>query len=303
MMAENVLCQQSFRGYVLSILSLCKVKISFFAVLSAVSGLFLASFPSKTVLAALATGVFLMASGAGALNHCQEWRTDALMSRTAGRPIPGGRIKPGSALILSMFLMSSGCAILILTGNPAAPLLGFAAVFWYNGFYTWFKTCNKLAAIPGALVGAIPPAIGWMAGGGHIFDLRLAALCFFFFTWQVLHFFIHVLACGKEYENAGLPSASMIFTEGQLNRLTFQWLLAAVMATQFIVLFELIHSPWTHAAILAGSLWLALEGVSFIKRQQNGYAGLFGKTNSYMLFVLLLLILDGLFRFPGWQVF
>jgi heme o synthase len=202
-----------------------------------------------------------------------------------------------------MFLICSGSAGLLVTGRPLATLLGLAAVSWYNGFYTWFKTCNRFAAIPGALVGAIPPAIGWIAGGGNIFDIRLAAICFFFFMWQVLHFFIHMLAYGKEYEKAGLPSLSTMFTEFQLDRLTFQWLLALVVSTQFIILFGVIHSPLTHAAIIAASLWLALNGITFIRKHGNIYAGLFRRTNYYMLLVMLLMTLDGLFRSPAAEYF
>jgi heme o synthase len=281
------------------VLCLCKVKIALFAALAAVSGLFSASFPSAVVLGAVVAGVFSLACGAGALNHYQERCTDALMARTAGRPLPNGDIQPGPALLLSLCLMGLGCIILLFTRVPAAALLGLTAVLWYNGFYTWFKARNRLAALPGALVGAIPPAIGWIAGGGELFDLRLAALCFFFFMWQALHFFVHMLGCGREYEKAGLPSLSTMFTESQLGRLIFQWLLAVAVSTQLIVFFGLIQTSVAHVAMIVVSFWLVLEGISFLMvNSRSLYAAVFRKTNCYVLSVTLLTTLDGLFRSP-----
>src|SRR5271157_5494885 len=120
-----------------SYLCLCKVKISFFAALSAATGLLLAAHKPWPVLPALITGVFLMACGACALNHWQERATDALMRRTAKRPIPSGRIKPRHALVFGVVLIFAGAVALLFTGVLAAPLLGLSAAFWYNGFYVW----------------------------------------------------------------------------------------------------------------------------------------------------------------------
>jgi heme o synthase len=283
----------------LDILCLCKIKIAVFTALSAAAGLFSATYPSASIVAPLMAGVLLMAAGAGALNHCQERQSDALMTRTAGRPLPSGRIKPGFAFLLSLFLLSSGCAVLLYTGSSAASLLGLATVFWYNGFYTRLKTFSGFAAIPGALTGAIPPAIGWIAGGGDILDPRLAVLCFFFFMWQVLHFFLHMHVCGRDYQEAGLPSILSSFTEEQLDRLSLQWLFAAVVSTQFIVLFGLIRWPVLRLAVIGASIWLAFQGMDFIRKSRDAVAGVFGKINYFILFIMLLMILDGLSLFPS----
>jgi heme o synthase len=293
-MAEEALYRQSFFGYISSICRLCKIRISLFCSLSAVSGLFLAPQPSGEAMSVLATGVFLTASGAGALNHYQERFVDALMARTSGRPIPSGRIDPGSALRLSMLLIILGLAVLFLGGNPVIPLLGGAAVLWYNGVYTRLKGYSGFAAIPGALVGAIPPAMGWVAGNGDILDPRPAALCFFFYMWQVLHFFIHIRDCGEEYEKAGLPSLSHIFTHDQLDRLVFQWLVALSVSTQLMIFFGVIRSPLVNAALLAASLWLAFTGFDFIREPGGVSKVIFRRMNFYMLSILFMMTIDGL---------
>jgi len=278
-----------------SYLCLCKVKISFFASLSALTGILLAG-GSLGRAAAIVAGVFLMACGACALNHCQERNTDALMARTARRPIPAGRIKSGCALCFAIILIFSGCAVLLSIGVVAAPLLGLSAVLWYNGLYTWLKTRTAFAVIPGALVGAIPPAIGWIAGGGSFLDPRLAALSFFFFMWQIPHFFIHMLAFGKEYEEAGLPSLAVVFSGAQLDRLTFQWILATSVSLQLVIIFGLIQSPLVQITLLAISLWLAVQGINFMREREPGYMSVFKRINYFMLIVMLLMFLD---KVPG----
>jgi protoheme IX farnesyltransferase len=195
--------------------------------------------------------------------------------------------------------MSSGTIVLFLTGTLAAPLLGLAAVFWYNGFYTWLKSRSAFAAIPGALVGAIPPAIGWIAGGGSLLDQRLAVLSFFFFMWQVPHFFIHLLAFGKEYEEAGLPSLTAVFTTAQLDRLTFQWITATAVSLQLVIFFGLLQSALVHISIIAFSLWLVMSGINFMREHEPSYTGVFKKTNYFMLMVMIFIFFD---KLPGFLI-
>jgi protoheme IX farnesyltransferase len=283
-----------------SYLGLCKVTISFFASLSAATGLLLANHPSGTALPVLLMGVFLMACGASALNHYQERRTDALMPRTAGRPIPSGKIQPVNALRFSLALIGSGATILLSSGLWISTLLGLAAVLWYNGFYTWLKAHNAFAAIPGALVGAIPPAIGWMAGGGCLSDARLAVICFFFFMWQVPHFLIHQLVFGKEYEKIHLPSLTAVLTEAQLDRLTFQWILAAAVSLQLFIFHGLIQSSLVHISLLAASLWLIAKGVPLLRKRTPNYPGIFMNTNYFIFVVMFFIIVDRLSRSLSW---
>jgi protoheme IX farnesyltransferase len=240
-----------------------------------------------------------MACGACALNHWQERATDALMRRTARRPIPSGRIKPSHALLFALALISIGAIALLYIGTLVTPLLGLVAVFWYNGFYTWLKSRNAFAAIPGALVGTIPPAIGWVAGGGDPLDPRLAVLSFFFFMWQVPHFFIHLHIFGKEYEEAGLPSLTAVFTRAQLDRLTFQWIMATAVSLQLIIFFGLLQLPLVQIFLIAVSLWLVINGINFMREDEQGYTGVFKKTNYFMLMVMIFILFD---KLPGFLI-
>ena len=94
------------------------------------------------------------------------------MKRTANRPLPAGRMSLASALFLSGLLILLG--LYFLTSSEAnaglLALLGAFAVIWYNGIYTYLKRLTAFAVIPGALLGALPPVIGWTAAGGDPFD-------------------------------------------------------------------------------------------------------------------------------------
>ena len=117
--------------------------------------------------------------------------------------------------------MEGGFLVLLLGANLTAALLGMLAVGWYNGIYTPLKRITAFAVVPGAIVGALPPAIGWVAGGQSLGDMRLLALGFFFFMWQIPHFWILTVRCGSDYQAARIPSLTAIFSSAQLARITF----------------------------------------------------------------------------------
>jgi heme o synthase len=280
-------------------LDLCKMKISIFSALSATAGCCVASSKMRTEMVLPILGVLILACGSSALNQYQEREIDALMARTGKRPLPSGNIKPLHALYFSVALISSGLFLLAGTGSLSAAFLGLCAVLWYNGVYTYLKRKTAFAVIPGALVGAIPPAIGWLLGGGELQDPRLSALCFFLFIWQIPHFWILLLHHGKEYEAAGLPSLSGVFTRTQLVRITSHWIFATVVSCLFMFLYGLVHTP-VMAILLFLSIWFLLQAVKLIRGNEvneRQSRAVFIKINYYMVSVIILISLDQLTGF------
>lgn len=128
-------------------------------------------------------GTLLVASGAAVLNQWLECRFDAMMRRTARRPIAAGRIEATHALVFGLFLSQAGFVYLLLTVDVLAPLLAVLTLGLYLCVYTPLKRITPLCTFVGALPGAVPPLIGWAAARGHL-DPEAWLLFFIVFLWQ-----------------------------------------------------------------------------------------------------------------------
>ncbi|MGQ9590491.1 MAG: UbiA family prenyltransferase, partial [Planctomycetota bacterium] len=162
--------------------------------------------------------------------------------------------------------------------------------------YTYGKRVWAFAAVPGALVGAIPPAVGWTAAGGSLADGGVLALALFFFLWQVPHFWFLLLAFARDYDAAGLPSPVERVGEEALVRLASVWSLSAAGSSLLLRAFGAVASP-------EGALLLLLAGAAFAAgslgalRTGGGEASLrraFSRANAYAAAVLAIVVLDAL---------
>jgi len=281
------------------ILELIKIRISLFATLSTSAGFVLAHRGLSREMILPILGVFFLASGSCALNQYQEKQNDQLMERTQGRPIPSKKLSPSTALKISIGLLFLGSILLYFGAHWSALGCGLLAVIWYNGVYTFLKKRSAFAAIPGALVGAIPPVIGWISEKGFFsLDPQILAISFFFFIWQVPHFWLLLLMFGKDYEKAGLPSLTRIFTSLQLSRITFIWIFSTAAACMMIPLFGMVESHAIHGGLFATTLCLIWKSLGLLKAKGRNFTlGLPLKTiNAYALVVMVLLTLDNLFH-------
>jgi protoheme IX farnesyltransferase len=270
-------------------MELSKVRIAVLSTLSTVTGYILAAGGLGVHAVVTFAGVFFLACGAATINQFQDRDIDARMARTRNRPIPSGRIGAAAALVAGVALVAAGTAC--LSPQPVAALLGLVTVAWYNGVYTPLKRVTAFAAIPGGVVGAIPPVIGWVSGGGAAADPRIIAVAFFFFVWQVPHFWLLLLRIGGDYERAGLPSLTAVFSRRQLTRITFVWMVATAVACLMIPMFGLDAPGWILAGFVAASVWLAWNAVVMLRT--DGAMVAFRGINVYALMVISLLSLSG----------
>src|SRR5712692_6893927 len=151
------------------------------------------------VLLSIASG----AGGAGALNMWYEADLDAAMTRTAGRPLPRGRVSRSEALAFGLALAAAGVAVLGLVNLPAAALLA-STVFFYVVIYTmWLKRRTPQNIVIGGAAGALPPLIGWVAAGGP-FALEPFLFVAIIFLWTPPHFWALALNRAGEYARAGI---------------------------------------------------------------------------------------------------
>jgi protoheme IX farnesyltransferase len=190
-----------------------------------------------------------------------------------------------SALAVALVLLALGT--LCLASNPVAMLLGVFTVLWYNGVYTPLKRVSAFAAIPGGVVGAVPPIIGWTAAGGEATDPRILAVAFFFFVWQVPHFWLLLLRIGDDYARAGLPTLTRVFTRAQLARIIYVWMIATAAACVSLPVFGVASPLWALAGLSAASLWLGWHATHMVR--SNGRVLAFHQINLYALLVITVL--------------
>ena len=275
---------------------LTKIRIAGLSTLSAATGYGVFLRAADPGILTCCLGVLLLAMGACALNEFQDRDLDRLMARTRRRPIPAGAIRPGTALAAAILLIAGGLLVLWRLHGPAAPLLGSIAVGWYNGVYTSLKRVWAFAVVPGALIGALPPVIGWAAAGGDPLDPRVAGLAFFFFIWQVPHFWLLLFEHGSDYEEAGLPCLTRLFSRRQLASLTFIWMLATLASSLLLFLYSLADSPWTGLGLAVCGIWLAWRAVGLVRGDsgEKSFSPAFRSINLYALLVMALLVADAL---------
>jgi protoheme IX farnesyltransferase len=275
---------------------LCKINLSFFSAFSAATGYILADSGSAGLFAFTVTGVLFLACGASALNQYQERRIDALMERTKDRPLPSGRLKPLHALCFSLLLLTAGSLILMLSRSFFAVLLGACSVFLYNGIYTHLKKITVFASVPCAVIGAVPPVIGWFAAGGTFPDPQILSVCLLFYMWQISHFWLLYLSYGDDYEKAGLPSLKKLFTVDQIVRIVCVWILATAVAFLLTPLYGLMTSRTAVFLLVPITIWIFLNGIK-LARQSRGlpsYYFAFRRMNIYILFIMILINADRL---------
>ncbi len=273
---------------------LSKIKIPFAVSISSLTGylVFSGTFDVGALVSTL--GVFLLASGSAALNQYQEYRYDGLMHRTKQRPIPSGRFSVRGTLIFSILVSALGSAILLFGSSLTACILGLLTLLWYNGIYTPMKRKTAFAVLAGAFVGAFPPMIGWTAAGGYVFATEILLIASLLFIWQVPHFILLLLKFGKEYEVAGFSSLTSHFSEDQLKKLIFVWILATAFAVMIIPVAGVISSQIIIVALFISSIWLVVTFYLLLKKQVFNLRQAFMQINIFLMLVLILFSVDSL---------
>jgi len=282
------------KSFLNTLLELSKVRITFAVSLTTITGYVLASgqFDAGLILPTL--GIFLLACGSSALNHYQEKDKDAQMDRTKSRPIPSGRISANGALLFSLILSAIGSLLIYIESGILAMQLAILALIWYNAIYTPLKKKTAFAVVPGSVIGALPPLVGWVAGGGSLTDPRALIIAFFFFIWQVPHFWLLLLKYGKEYEKAGYPSLTSIYSEKQIKYTTFIWTMATGVTALMLPVFGIVNSLIFSLATLLASAWLIIQFIRLLRQNDESFKPgvYFMKINYFVLFMIIFLSVD-----------
>lgn len=275
---------------------LTKVKITSFVTVTTAFGYIAATSQIDVGIIPVLLGVLLLAFGSAALNHYQEKDFDSKMNRTKSRPIPSGRISSSLALLISSLLVISGSIVLIVFTNLLVLSLGLLNLVWYNLIYTLLKRKTPFAIIPGSFVGAIPPMIGWAAAGGSLIDPQMIIIAFFFFIWQIPHFWLLLLVMDNEYRQAGFPTLSMLFSKEQLSRITFIWIISTAVTGLMIPLFGIVSQLWVDIALFLSGVLLTWKAFGLLI-ESNDYSAFrlnFKSINYFALSVVFFVSIDKL---------
>jgi heme o synthase len=192
-------------------IALTKPRVMALAVFTAVVGLMMAPSRLDPLLGSVA--ILAIAAGAGAAGVLNMWYDadiDAVMTRTAGRPIPRGAVSRLEALAFGLVLACSAVAVLAFAANiTAAALLAFAISFYVVVYTIWLKRSTPQNIVIGGAAGAVPPVIGWAAASGEI-AIEPLILFLIVFLWTPPHFWALSLTRADEYARAGVPMLPVV---------------------------------------------------------------------------------------------
>jgi heme o synthase len=207
----------SFRERVAAYSELTKPRITFLIVLTSAAGFALAARGRIDYLRMVSAmiGIGLLASGIATLNQYMERDLDALMRRTADRPLPSGKLLPWEALVFGVGLTVLAEAYLAVLVNPLTALLGLTVIAGYLFGYTPLKTKTSLSTLVGAFPGAVPPLIGWTAARGEL-SLEAWVLFAILFLWQFPHFLAIAWMYREDYARAGILMLPVVEPEGRI---------------------------------------------------------------------------------------
>ena len=273
-----------------------KFRITFSVTLTTLAGFTLTAGTIDNRIFLPLLGIFFLSSGAAAFNEYQERDMDARMERTRKRPIPSGSIKASTVLVISLPEIVAGTVLVYIGSGLTAALLGFTAFVWYNVIYTPLKKLSPFAVIPGSVIGAIPPMVGWVAGGGSLLDPKLFVLAFFFFMSQVPHFWLLLLRYGDDYDAAGFPVINKILNNTQIKRVTFVWIVATSVNILLLVIVGLFQTLFFKIIILLAAIWLVFIFSGLLKKSEEKFNAVryFMLLNIVLLVIILSMVIDPL---------
>lgn len=270
-----------------------KFVLSFAVSLSALFGYVMAKGDVGIDMLLATFAVLLVALGVSTLNQVQEYKEDSKMDRTKNRPIASGRMTPRTGMIIAgILIVLSMILIYDLLGLTGVNLFMFAFI-WYNVVYTPLKKKSALAVVPGAILGVIPPAIGWLTAGHSLMELEFISIALFYFIWQVPHFWLLVMLFYGDYKDGGYPTAMRLFGQASLQRLTFVWVIFTIQAGIFMVSVFKVYPVTIGLAVLVG-IWIFISSLELLRDrfELKNARSVFWKFNVAFLVTVILVSVD-----------
>jgi protoheme IX farnesyltransferase len=236
-----------------------KMGLSLSVVFSSIAGYLLAAEEVRfSVLGLLAVGGYCMVGASNVFNQIIERDLDALMIRTENRPIPSGRISVTNAFILGLVLTILGLSVLYVI-NPRTAMFAAVSIFLYTSVYTPLKQKTPLSVFAGAIPGAIPFMLGWVAFTGK-FDIEPGTLFLIQFFWQFPHFWAIAWFLDSDYKKAGF----LMLPTGSKDKGTVLQVIIYIAWTVLISLVPAFGVTGNLQLSLLGAVLIAVIGLGFL---------------------------------------
>jgi protoheme IX farnesyltransferase len=214
-MDESRTAMIATQGKTWAYVTLTKPDVSFLVVITTVAGFYLGStgLPDWMLLLHTLCGTALVAGGTAALNQYIECDIDAVMRRTASRPLPTGQLQPRQVLLFGLATIIVGTAWLAIAVNALSSGLALATCLLYLCLYTPLKKRTTFATAVGAIPGALPPLIGWAAAHGSL-SVGAWVLFAILFFWQFPHFMAIAWMYREDYARGGIRMLPVVDPKG-----------------------------------------------------------------------------------------
>ncbi|MDX8459149.1 heme o synthase [Mesorhizobium humile] len=277
--------------------ALLKPRVMSLVVFTAFVGLVAAPVAINPLLAMIAILAIAIGAGAsGALNMWYDADIDAVMTRTAGRPVPAGRVTPGEALSFGLVLsVLSVMTLGVLVNWLSASLLAFT-IFFYAVIYTmWLKRWTPQNIVIGGAAGAFPPVIGWAAVTGSV-SLESVILFLIIFLWTPPHFWALALFKSDDYARAGIPMMPNVAGQASTRRQIFAYalILAPVGVLPWALGYTTAGYGVVSAVLGAGFVWYAWKVLAMADddRAMKPAKALFGYSLLYLFAIFAAYLVD-----------
>lgn len=286
-------------------LALLKPSVMQLVVFTAVVGLVVAPGTINPIIAVISVlCIAIGAGGSAALNMWYDSDIDAIMSRTANRPIPAGRISREEALVFGMVLSLFSVALLGLATNwVAGGLLAFT-IFFYAVIYTmWLKRRTPQNIVIGGAAGAFPPIVGWAAVTGTV-SLESVVLFLIIFLWTPPHFWALALYKQSDYGAASVPMMPNVVGNASTKRQIFAYTVLLAISAMLPTVLGFAGLVYTCVALITGGAfllfaWRLLRTDDDIAMRKSARS-LFNYSLSYLFIVFFAFMTDNLLtRFGG----
>jgi protoheme IX farnesyltransferase len=274
-------------------IALTKPRIISLLLVTTVAPMFVAGTPTWLTVLIVTLGGYLMAGGANAVNMYLDRDIDDVMARTKLRPIPSGRMHATAVLAFGVGIATAATWMLAAFVNVLSAALALAGFYFYVFIYTrWLKRSSPQNIVIGGAAGAFPPLVGWAAVTNRV-DLTAVYLFLIIFYWTPPHFWALALNKQRDYGNAGVPMAPLVWGERETIDQMWWYSVLLVALTLLPVAFGAFGLPYlvmagALGAVLLHGVWRVRSAADFVKPAWWVY----GYSLLYLALIFVAMVID-----------